>query len=144
MLRKLFTIALALIAAMLGVLAGRMVAQMRTRAAGAQVAPQPVNGRVHPRDVMPGLVAALRVRDRPWSYLHVPPWLAAFSVNFAFAALRSEVAPWMRALGISMGHEAEGEHEQPPARGEVWTAETAPPPEPPRSQPPAEGFRPFA
>ena len=30
-------------------------------------------------------VAALRVGDRPWSYLHIPPWLAAFVVNFAVA-----------------------------------------------------------
>jgi len=90
------------------------------------------------------------VRDRPWSYLHIPSWLAAFAVNLAVGALAQELAPVLRALGIEAPREQERE---PPARGgvdgshaagivtaEVWMAEAIPPPPPPA---PAPGFRPF-
>ena len=33
----------------------------------------------------------MRVRDRPWSWLHIPSWLAAFAVNFAVAAVGSDL-----------------------------------------------------
>jgi hypothetical protein len=47
--------------------------------------------RVRPQDVVPGVVAAFRVGDPPWSWFHIPRWLAAFGVNFATAALSGDL-----------------------------------------------------
>jgi len=61
----------------------------------APVADEPV---LRPRDVIPGLVAALRVHDKPWSFLHIPAWLAAFAVNFGLAAMGRELGPLGNSL----------------------------------------------
>jgi hypothetical protein len=144
MFRKLLAIAAAVMAAVLGLLAGRMVAQWRAQsAAGASLHIEPPSRRVRARDLMPGLMAALRTRDRPWSYLHVPPWLAAFAVNFAFAALQGEMKPFMRSLGLRVEPDDDFERPTTGAPAEVWTRE-APPAPPERAATVAEGFRPFA
>lgn len=146
---KVRAVVVAVACAVLGAAAGRAVVQWRTQAAAGRrpridlEALQP-----RPREVVPGLVAALRVHDRPWSYLHIPSWLAAFAVNVAVGALAQELAPLLRALGISALPES-----APPVAGgtngaraagivasEVWTAEAIPPPPAPA---PAPGFRPF-
>jgi hypothetical protein len=99
MFRRLFAILFALVAALAGAALGRVVADARRQSeAGEEMHLDMDVTALHPRDVMPGLIAALRVRDRPWSFLHIPSWLAAFSVNFAFAALAHELGPLLRTL----------------------------------------------
>ena len=89
-----------LIFAVLGAAAGRWLsAQRRGETASFDLAAL----RPTVREVMPGLIAALRASERPWSYLHLPGWLAAFAVNLATGAFASELAPWLRALGINGG-----------------------------------------
>jgi hypothetical protein len=99
MFRRLFAILFALVAALAGAVLGKVVADARRQSeAGDEMHLDMDVTALHPRDVMPGLIAALRVRDRPWSFLHIPSWLAAFSVNFAFAALSHELGPLLRTL----------------------------------------------
>ena len=89
---------LAVAFAALGAAAGRFFAESRRRADAEEPfdpAASAASAAAMPglRDLIPGLVAALRVGDRPWSYLHLPPWLAAFAVNFVVAAFgRDETA----------------------------------------------------
>jgi len=99
MFRRLFAVLFALLAAVGGAILGKIVADARRQAErdGVQHLDMDVTA-LHPRDVMPGLIAALRVRDRPWSFLHIPSWLAAFTVNFAFAALAHDLEPLLRTL----------------------------------------------
>jgi len=148
--RFIRTILGAVIAAALGVVLGRLVAGLRREAQGEEAMALDAAALVpQPQDIVPGLVAALRVSDAPWSALHVPPWLAAFAVNFALTALGSELAPWLRTFGIG-GDEDEAGDEAAPARGrgDLWTVETrrepesAPPPPPSGAAYP--GFRPFS
>lgn len=148
-MRFIRTILGALIAAALGVVLGRLVAGLRREAQGeaamafdaAALVPQP-------QDVVPGLVAALRVSDAPWSALHVPPWLAAFAVNFALTALGSEIAPLLRTFGIG-GDDAD-EDARPRDRADLWTVEATREPEPSSPSQPSSGpasypgFRPFS
>lgn len=85
---------LVVVYAVLGAVAGRIAIDLRRR--HAQGEPLEVNlnaSSLRPQEVIPGLIAALRVRDRPWSYLHIPGWFAAFSVNFTLAALGRELQP---------------------------------------------------
>lgn len=95
--RRVLGFLFAVLAGIAGAFAGRYVARMReqpTAAYAAAEAPlQDAEVRVRPRDVVPGLIAALRVHDRPWSYLHIPAWLAAFGVNFAIAAMGRDLGP---------------------------------------------------
>lgn len=150
----------ALLFAFLGALAGRMVAQVRRQqAAGLAPAPDFEAARPGPKELMPGLIAALRVRDRPWSFLHLPSWLAAFAVNFAFAAFGNELDPVLRLFGVERADEDDSvlDPDAPTqwraARGEFWTVETSPdaepvtpPPPPPAPAPgddPSRAFRPF-
>jgi hypothetical protein len=136
----------ALIAAALGVVLGRLVVGLRREAQGeepmafdaASLIPQP-------QEVVPGLVAALRVSDAPWSALHVPPWLAAFVVNFALTALGRELGPLLRTFGLG------GDEDDAPAHSDLWTveatrsSEATPSPPPPASGPASyPGFRPFS
>jgi hypothetical protein len=143
-MRFVRTVLAALVFSALGAAAGRFVAQWR-REQAAGLAPQVdlASAQPRPRDLVPGLIAALRVRDRPWSYLHVPSWLAAFTVNFAVAALARELGPLLRALGIH-GEDAEAEPatQWGATQSEVWTAEV--PTSGPTEEPPSTtGFRPF-
>lgn len=97
MRRRVTGILFAALAGVAGALAGRYVARLRrdseaepTAESHAEAGEPPLR----PRDVIPGLIAALRVHDRPWSYLHIPAWLAAFAVNFGLAAMRPELGPF--------------------------------------------------
>ncbi|RJQ13147.1 MAG: hypothetical protein C4558_00460 [Dehalococcoidia bacterium] len=47
---------------------------------------------MRPQDLVPGIVAALRVNDAPWSWLHIPSPLAAFGVNLGVAAFGGDLA----------------------------------------------------
>jgi hypothetical protein len=146
--RFIRTILGAVIAAALGVVLGRLVAGLRREAQGEEAIAFDASTLVpQPQDVVPGLVAALRVSDAPWSALHVPPWLAAFAVNFALTALGSELAPWLRTFGIGGDEEAEPEPSR--GHGDLWTVEAtresdAASPSSPPSGAPYPGFRPFS
>jgi hypothetical protein len=148
--RFIRTILGAVTAAALGVVLGRLVAGLRREAQGEQAMAFDASTLVpQPQDVVPGLVAALRVSDAPWSALHVPPWLAAFAVNFALTALGSEIAPWLRTFGI--GGDEDDEAEPARGRGDLWTVEANREPEPASRPSPSPasggtypGFRPFS
>jgi hypothetical protein len=144
MLRRLMTVLAAIAFAILGALVGRLVADLRRQSEAQEQRHVELDSMsVRPRDVMPGLVAALRVRDRPWSYLHIPSWLAAFSVNFAFAALSHELGPLLRTLRGEDGDDEEDEWRRPypaPAPSTEWSQ----PPRGPRAPEPTPGFQPFA
>jgi hypothetical protein len=117
MLGRLFGILFALLAAVAGAVLGRMAADVRRQSeAGEAVRVQAESASLRPRDVMPGLIAALRVHDRPWSYLHIPSWVAAFGVNFAFAALAHELGPLLGALR----GESNDEQRYPEANAYAW------------------------
>ncbi len=97
MVHRLRVLLVALLFAAAGAVAGRLVGEMRRKqAAGLDPRIDLDDVDLRPRDVVPGLVAALRVTDRPWSFLHIPPWAAAFSVNFAVAAFGRELGPLVR------------------------------------------------
>lgn len=94
MLRHLRLVILVAIAAVAGAVAGRVAAEARRRReAGEQPAGLDLSAiTVRAQDLIPGLVAAVRVRDRPWSWLHIPSWLAAFGVNFGVAAVGGDLS----------------------------------------------------
>ena len=140
MFRRVRGFIFALAFAVLGAVLGRIVARLRRQAeAGEQLRLDMAAVTLQPRDLVPGLVAALRVRERPWSFLHVPAWLAAFAINFAFAALARELGPLAGALG---GRDDGRDDEA--GTSTVWTAEggAAGGATSPSAQPP--GFRAFA
>jgi hypothetical protein len=89
-MRRIRTLIFVIIAAVGGAILGRMAADARRqREAGESFQPGAVQ--LKPQDLIPGIVAAMRVRDRPWSWLHIPSWLAAFAVNFAVGAIGSDL-----------------------------------------------------
>jgi hypothetical protein len=89
-MRRIRTLILVIIAAVGGAILGRMAADIRRqREAGEPFQPGAVQ--LKPQDLIPGIVAAMRVRDRPWSWLHIPSWFAAFAVNFAVGAIGSDL-----------------------------------------------------
>jgi len=86
--------------AMLGAIAGRVVGDLRTRGRdGREPTLDLASAAIRPPDVVPGLVAAVRAREWPWSILHLPAWSAAFLVNFALAAFGRELSPLRRLIG---------------------------------------------
>lgn len=97
-LRRLRSALLIVLAAVVGALLGRLATELRHRSETGEE----LTGALHeisldprtlsPRELVPGIVAAVRVHDVPWSYLHVPPWLAALSVNCGAAVLARELA----------------------------------------------------
>jgi len=81
------------VAAVAGAVAGRIAAEVRRQ----QEAGEPIDislsdMKFRAQDVVPGLVAAARVRDTPWSWLHIPSWLAAFGVNFGVGAVGGDLS----------------------------------------------------
>lgn len=139
---------LTVIFALAGAIAGRLVARVREDADEGQaddalpgavapgaVAPGAVasSAMVRPQDIVPGLIAALRVSDRPWSYLHLPPWLAAFAVNLLAGAFRRELSPVLVALGFNIPSPLPVTLPPP-----LEPAAAPPPPEPATAPPPRE------
>ena len=104
----------AALCALLGAAAGRAVAARR-RAGGADGIAIPGAALRPPgaHELAPGLVAAMRAGRWPWSFLRVPPWAAAFAVNFLVAAFARELRPI--ALAIGRAGRAAGFGEPPPA-----------------------------
>lgn len=87
----------------LGAAAGHIAADMRKQQAAGEE-PSQINLDsidLHPRDIVPGIIAAMRVTSAPWSWLHVPPWLAAFAVNFAFVGFAKELRSLKDMSGLS-------------------------------------------
>ena len=94
MIRFLRKSVLVIVYAVLGAVAGRVAMDLRRRhAEGEPLEVKLDASSLRPQEIIPGLIAALRVRDRPWSYLHIPGWFAAFTVNFAVSALGRELRP---------------------------------------------------
>ncbi len=156
-MRRVLSLLFALGCAILGAAAGRAIVRWREdTAAGREPSIDLASLRPTPREVLPGLVAALRVHDQPWSYLHIPSWLAAFAVNAALGGLSKELAPLLRMFGMDAPEEnetfapsARTDADAAPTSGimtsEVWMADRLPstPPTPPAPPQPASGFRPF-
>jgi hypothetical protein len=138
-MRLIRTVLAAMAAAVLGVVLGRLVAGMRREAQGGE--PFDVASlRPSPQEVVPGLVAALRAQDSPWSALHIPPWLAAFTVNLAMTAIGREIAPLLRSFGLG------GEEPEASSAGDIWTVDASAGTDAvrPAAEDAMPGFRPFA
>lgn len=94
MLGRLRTVFLVMIGALTGAVIGRIVLEARRRRE-AGLDPLGVDVRrvtLRPQDMVPGIVAAFRVEDAPWSWLHIPSPLAAFGVNLGVAAFGGDLA----------------------------------------------------
>ncbi len=161
MLRRLRTVVLVALFALIGAVGGRFAADLRRQTEAGEEPHIDLDAiTLRPRDIVPGLVAAIRVRDRPWSYLHIPSWLAALCVNFGLAAFGGDLAALQRmarglgGLGFDPGSHFDDEPpaapDEPPAAwdGDEPATEAAgaspatappPPPEPPSGSRPAPG-----
>ncbi len=127
MIRRLRTLLFALLFAVLGAVAGRVAGDIRRQQAAGEEPRLNLDGiNLRARDIAPGVVAAMRVSSRPWSLLHIPPWMAAFSVNFAIAAFASELGPLGR-----MARGEFGEQDDEPQTEFDDASPTAPPAEEP-------------
>ncbi len=150
-------VVVAVLFAALGAVLGRVVSASRLRAQAGEPFEPSVDDLAVPsvRDLVPGLVAALRVNDRPWSYLHLPPWLAAFALSFLVAAFGRDL-PFLRAMGLGVGDAPDDGEPVAPAptaapvptpaaapAAEVWTSDSRPAWPVPPAAPPTD-FRPFA
>jgi len=103
MLRALRVVVLGVAGAVAGALGGHIAADIRRQLeAGLSPSIDPARIELRPRDVVPGLLAALRSGDRPWSYLHIPAWFVAFAVNFALGAFSEELEPVRKAAGLDL------------------------------------------
>lgn len=81
------------VAAVAGAVAGRVARELRRQQeAGEPLGVSLADVKIQVQDVVPGLVAAARVRDTPWSWLHIPSWLAAFAVNLGLGALGGDLS----------------------------------------------------
>jgi hypothetical protein len=88
-LRKFILIGLA---AVIGSALGRYAAQVHARMdAGEDPLGAEFELDIRPQQLVPGVVAAFRVGEPPWSWLHVPAWLAAFATNFVVAAVGGDL-----------------------------------------------------
>lgn len=142
MIRNVRKAIMVMVYAVLGAVAGRVAMDLRQR----QLRGEPLEVKLdasslRPQEIVPGIIAAMRVRDRPWSYLHIPGWFAAFAVNFAVSALGRELRPPTdeAAGGAPSFGSADG------SRTILTTAEQSPPaasPGEPAADAP-EGFTPF-
>ena len=93
MFRRLRSLAFILLGAALGAAVGRLALEARQNMERGESATDIDVGRVTLRiqDVVPGLVAAFRVSDAPWSWFHIPGWLAAFAVNAGVGAVGGDI-----------------------------------------------------
>lgn len=100
MLGRLRTALLVLMGAAAGAVMGRVVLEARRRQE-AGLDPMDLDIRrvtLRPQDLVPGIVAALRVNDAPWSWLHIPSPVAAFGVNLGVAAFGGDLASLRQAV----------------------------------------------
>ena len=100
MLGRLRTTFLVLVGAAAGAVLGRVVLEARRRRESG-LDPMGLDIRrvtLRPQDFVPGIVAALRVKDAPWSWLHIPSPLAAFGVNLGVAAFGGDLASLRQAV----------------------------------------------
>ena len=103
MFKRIASIVAAVGFAAAGVVAGRLFLDLRRQVEeGEELHVDADRVRIQPRELVPGLIAAMRVHDRPWSFLHVPGWLAAFAINFGFVAFASQLAPVRAVLGLDL------------------------------------------
>jgi hypothetical protein len=132
-MRFLRAVFLTLAGAALGAVLGRLVAGLRRESQGEEAMAFDAGSLTpSPQELVPGIVAAMRVTDAPWSALHVPPWLAAFVVNFSMAALGRELGPLLKTFGFG------GNEDDSMARpGDIWTVEARPAAEPAWASAPA-------
>lgn len=151
MLRRLRTALFVLIAAALGAALGRLALDARKRVdeGGSPTDVDPTQIRLRPQDVIPGLVAAFRVTDAPWSWFHIPPWFAAFAVNFGVGALGGDLAKLkeqaertaFELVGLDARDFGMGGDEEPEftttLEGELGNTPAPPPPPPPTSPSPS-------
>lgn len=93
MFRKLRSLAFILLGAALGAAAGRIALQARQNIERGDAATAIDFSQVTLRmqDVVPGVVAAFRVGDAPWSWFHIPGWFAAFVVNTGVGAVGGDI-----------------------------------------------------
>jgi len=93
MFRRLRSLAFILLGAALGAALGRVALEARQNVERgdppAAVDLEHITLRL--QDVVPGLVAAFRVSDAPWSWFHIPGWMAAFVVNFGVGAVGGDI-----------------------------------------------------
>lgn len=100
MLSRLRTAFLVLVGAVGGAVLGRIVLEARRRQE-AGLDPMDIDIRrvtLRPQDFVPGIVAALRVNDAPWSWLHIPSPLAAFGVNLGVASFGGDLSSLREAV----------------------------------------------
>lgn len=95
MFRRLSQFIVAVTFGVLGAAAGRAFVDLRKQQQAGEEPALPTLSldriNVRPQDVAPGVLAAMRVTSRPWSWLHIPPWLAAFAINFGLVAFAREL-----------------------------------------------------
>jgi hypothetical protein len=130
------------IAAVVGSALGRYATQMHSRIdAGEDPLGAEFEFDLRPQELVPGVVAAFRIGEPPWSWFHVPAWLAAFATNFAVAAVGGDLDRFrqsieQRAMGM-LGLDTEREVEihdvtaMEPATESAFTPEAPSPLEPP-------------
>lgn len=94
MIRRLRSVLFVLAAAVAGAVLGRIALRAREKMEAGEPAMSidPASVTLRVQDLVPGIVAAFRVKDAPWSWFHVPSWLAAFAVNFGVGALGGDLA----------------------------------------------------
>jgi hypothetical protein len=104
MFRRLRQLIVAVLFGVLGAAAGRAFVDLRKQQEAGEQPTVPSMSldriSVRPQDVVPGIIAAMRVTNRPWSWLHIPPWIAAFAINFGLVAFARELGS---LRGMSMG-----------------------------------------
>lgn len=159
MLKRLRFVLFIALAALGGALAGRVAAEARRKSeAGEDPASIDFAAiRVRPQDLVPGLVAAVRVHDQPWSWLHIPSWLAAFGVNFGVSAVGGDLSQFremaeqaaFRFAGIELPGDDDldipatttaADRPAEAVRSTTWTAQEVSDRAP---EPPPTGFTPF-
>lgn len=140
MIRSVRRAVMVMVYAVVGAVAGRIAVDLRQRhLRGEPLEVKLDASSLRPQEIVPGLIAAMRVRDRPWSYLHIPGWFAAFAVNFAVSALGRELRP----LDDEDGETAAAFEARAGRRTIVTTAEAGPGPEPEAGGDAGAGFTPF-
>ena len=137
MIRRLRLLLIVVLFGVLGAVAGRVAGELRRQQPSGGM-PQLSLDRLNlkPSDVAPGIVVATRMGSPPWSWLHVPPWLAAFAVNFALGAFSDEIRQrFGRPAAEEQTADADASSEPAPEPAPAWPA--AAPPEPAAEAPPS-------